>query len=292
MYCLPNRASWVGGDITADILASNLHHQNDLSLLIDVGTNGEVVLGNSDWLMACSCSAGPAFEGGEVRFGINASSGAIEKVLLTDDLDIKYKTINNAPPKGICGSGLIDTLAELFTHKVLDRNGQFKSIDTPRFKIVDDERVFIIAYANETGFDHKQDIFITETDIKNIIRTKAAVFSACFLLLKLLGYTFDDVKNIFIAGGFGNYLDTKKAIMLGLLPDVPLEKFKFIGNGSLAGSYLTLLSEAKKYEAKEIFEKLTYMELSVRNDFYNEFVSALFLPHTNLELFPSVKEIV
>ena len=292
VYCLPNRASWVGGDITADILASNLHHQNDLSLLIDVGTNGEVVLGNSDWLMACSCSAGPAFEGGEVRFGINASSGAIEKVLLTDDLDIKYKTINNAPPKGICGSGLIDTLAELFTHKVLDRNGQFKSIDTPRFKIVDDERVFIIAYANETGFDHKQDIFITETDIKNIIRTKAAVFSACFLLLKLLGYTFDDVKNIFIAGGFGNYLDTKKAIMLGLLPDVPLEKFKFIGNGSLAGSYLTLLSEAKKYEAKEIFEKLTYMELSVRNDFYNEFVSALFLPHTNLELFPSVKEIV
>jgi uncharacterized 2Fe-2S/4Fe-4S cluster protein (DUF4445 family) len=292
VYCLPSRASWVGGDITADILASDLHRQKELSLLIDVGTNGEVVLGNSDWMMACSCSAGPAFEGGEVQFGINASSGAIEKVFLTEDLEVKYKTINNKPPKGLCGSGLIDVMAELFTHKVIDRNGHFKSIDTPRLQTVDDERVFVVAYANETGFEHKKDIYITETDIKNIIRTKGAVFSACYLLLKLMKYTFDDVSNIYIAGGFGNYLDTKKSIMLGLLPDVPLEKFKFIGNGSLAGSYLVLLSEDKKVEAEEIYEKLTYMELSVRNDFYNEFVSALFLPHTNLDLFPTVKKIV
>jgi uncharacterized 2Fe-2S/4Fe-4S cluster protein (DUF4445 family) len=292
VYCLPNRASWVGGDITGDILASNLHQQKELSLLIDVGTNGEVVLGNSEWMMACSCSAGPAFEGGEVQFGINASVGAIEKVQLTEELDVKYKTIDNAPPKGICGSGLIDTLAELFTHKVIDRNGQFKSIKTPRLKIVEGEKVFIIAYAPETGFDHKIDIYITETDIKNILRTKAAVFAAGYVLLRLLGYTFNDVKNIFIAGGFGNYLDTKKAIMLGLLPDVPMKKFKFIGNGSLAGAYLVLLSQEKLAEAEKIYQKLTYMELSVRNDFYNEFVSSIFLPHTNLDLFPSVKEIV
>jgi uncharacterized 2Fe-2S/4Fe-4S cluster protein (DUF4445 family) len=292
VYCLPSRASWVGGDITGDILASNLHRQADLSLMIDVGTNGEVVLGNSEWLIACSCSAGPAFEGGEVQFGMNASSGAIEKIMLTEDLDVKYKTINNAKPKGLCGSGLIDLMAELFTHKALDRNGHFKDVDTPRLQEVDGEKVFIVVYGAETGFDHKRDIYVTEVDIKNIIRTKAAVYSACYVLLKLLNYTFDDVKNIFIAGGFGNYLDTKKAIMLGLLPDVPMKKFKFIGNGSLAGSYLTLLSEDKKAEAEEIFEKLTYMELSVSNKFYNEFVSALFLPHTNLELFPTVKKII
>lgn len=292
VYCLPCRSSWVGGDVTADILASDLHNQDKLSLLIDVGTNGEVVLGNSDWMVGCSCSAGPAFEGGEVQFGMNASLGAIEKVQLTDELDVKYKTIGNAPPKGICGSGLIDIMSELFTHKVIARNGQFKKIKSPRIKVVDGSPVFVVVFAKETGFDQKRDIYITETDIKNILRTKAAIYAACYLLLQSLGYTFDDLENIFIAGGFGNYLDTKKSIMLGLLPDVPLEKFKFIGNGSLAGAYLTLISEENKAEAEAIFEKLTYIELSVSNKFYNEFVSALFLPHTNLSLFPSVKEIL
>lgn len=292
VYCFPSRASWVGGDITADILASNLHKNKELSLMIDVGTNGEVVLGNSDWLVGCSCSAGPAFEGGEVQFGINASLGAIEKVQLTDDLDVKYKTIGNAPPKGICGSGLIDIMSELFTHKVLDKNGHFKVIDCPRLDVVDGERIFIVAYSEETGFEIKRDIFITETDIKNILRTKASIYAACYLLLKKLGYTFDDLVNIYIAGGFGNYLDTKKSIMLGLFPDVPLEKYKYIGNGSLAGSFLALIADENRKEAEDIYEKLTYIELSVSNEFYNEFVSALFLPHTNLGLFPTVKEIL
>ena len=292
VYCLPCRSSWVGGDITADILASDLHNRDKLSLLIDVGTNGEVVLGNSDWMVGCSCSAGPAFEGGEVQFGMNASLGAIEKVQLTDELDVKYKTIGNAPPRGICGSGLIDIMSELFTHKVIDKNGKFKKIKSARMKVIDGYPVFVVAFAKDTGIDQIRDIYITETDIKNILRTKAAIYAACYLLLQTLGYTFDDLENIFIAGGFGNYLDTKKSIMLGLLPDVPLEKFKFIGNGSLAGAYLTLISEENKAEAEAIFEKLTYIELSVSNKFYNEFVSALFLPHTNLSLFPSVKEIL
>jgi uncharacterized 2Fe-2S/4Fe-4S cluster protein (DUF4445 family) len=150
----------------------------------------------------------------------------------------------------------------------------------------------VVAFAEETGFEHKKDIYVTETDIKNILRTKASIFAACYLLLKTFGYTFDDVINIFIAGGFGNYLDTKKSIMLGLLPDVPLEKFKYVGNGSLAGSYLSLISEEKRLEAENIYGKMTYIELSVNTNFYNEFVSALFLPHTNIALFPSVKEIL
>jgi uncharacterized 2Fe-2S/4Fe-4S cluster protein (DUF4445 family) len=260
--------------------------------MIDVGTNGEIVLGNKEWMVGCSCSAGPAFEGGEVQFGMNASLGAIEKVQLTDHLDVKYKTIGNAAPRGICGSGLIDTLAELFTHHVIDRNGHFKELDSPRLKRVDGEPAFIVAFAEETGFEDKKDIFITETDIKNILRTKASLFAACNLLLKSLGFKFSDLANIYIAGGFGNYLDTKKSIMLGLLPDVPMEKFKYIGNGSLAGSYLALVSDDKRKETEEIYEKLTYMELSVSNEFYNEFVSALFLPHTNLGLFPTVSKLI
>ncbi len=292
VYCLPSRASWVGGDITADILASNIHRQDELSMMIDVGTNGEVVLGNKNWLISCSCSAGPAFEGGEVQFGMNASSGAIEKLQITDDLDVKYKTIGNTAPKGICGSGLIDLMSELFTHKIIDRNGHFKELNTPRIKTVDGTHIYVVVFANETGFEDKKDIFITETDIRNILRTKAAIFAACHLLLKTLGYTFNDLKNIYIAGGFGNYLDTKKSIMLGLFPDVPMEKYKFIGNGSLAGSYLALISNNKVAEAEEIYEKMTYIELSISNEFYNEFVSALFLPHTDLSLFPTVKEIL
>ena len=274
----------------AVVIAESPHIQEDIQLIVDIGTNAEILVGNREHLLSASSPTGPAFEGGEVQFGMNASLGAIEKIQLTDDLDVRYKTIGNAPPKGICGSGLIDVMAELFMHEVLDRNGQFKSIDTPRFTMMDNEPVFVIAYAKETGFEFKQDIYITETDIKNILRTKAAVYAACYVLLKSLGYSFNDLTNIFIAGGFGNYLDTKKAIMLGLLPDVPMEKFKFIGNGSLAGAYLTLLSEDRKVEAERIFEKLTYVELSVSNKFYNEFVSALFLPHTNISLFPTVKE--
>lgn len=290
VYILPCRSSYVGGDITADVLASSLHKSDKLSLLIDVGTNGEVVLGNRDWMVSCSCSAGPAFEGGEVDYGIRATRGAIEKVTLTPNLDVKFKTIGEIKPKGICGSGLIDLLAEMFTHGVIDRSGRIRDLDTPRVRNGPEGREFVVVWAKDTKID--KDMVISEVDIRNIIRTKAAVYAAAAVLLKTMSNSFDDVEQVFIAGGFGNYLDVRKSIWLGLLPDMQPEKFKFIGNGSLAGARLTMLSKKSKQEAIDIARKMTYIELSVTPTFFNEFTSAMFLPHTDIEKFPSAKELV
>ncbi|MFQ6106220.1 MAG: ASKHA domain-containing protein [Thermoplasmata archaeon] len=290
VYILPCRSSYVGGDITADVLASALHKTDKLSMLMDVGTNGEVVLGNRDWMVSCSCSAGPAFEGGEVDYGIRATVGAIEKAALTTDLDVKYSTIGNVRPKGICGTGLIDLLAELFTHGVIDRSGRIRPLDTPRIRDGPEGKEFVVVWADETKI--KKDMVITEVDIRNIIRTKAAVYAAATVLLKTMNYSFEDLEQIFIAGGFGNYLDTRKSVWLGLLPDVNPEKFRFIGNGSLAGARLTMMSKKSKQQAIDIAKKMTYIELSVTPMFFNEFTSAMFLPHTDIEKFPSAKELV
>jgi uncharacterized 2Fe-2S/4Fe-4S cluster protein (DUF4445 family) len=289
LYCMPSRSSYVGGDITADILASGLHKSSKLSLLIDVGTNGEIVLGNKDWLMACSCSAGPSFEGGEVKHGMRASTGAIEKIKIQDDLEPEYRTINNGQARGICGSGLIDLIAELILVKAIARSGQFNMIDTPRIREGEEGYEYVIEWAKNTK--NNEDIVITEVDIKNVIRTKSAVYAAASVLLNSVNKDFDDIENIYIAGGFGNFIDTGKAILIGLLPDVTLDKFNFIGNGSLAGARLALISAKHRKEAIEIFNKLTYLELSVDNKFFNEFTSAMFLPHTDISKFPSVKDI-
>lgn len=290
VYCLPGRSSYVGGDITADILATGLHKKDELSLLIDVGTNGEVVLGNKDWMVSCSCSAGPAFEGGEVDFGIRATTGAIERATLTPDLEVKYSTIGNVKPKGICGSGLIDLLAELFMHGAVNRAGQFERTDSERIREGEEGKEFVVVWAEETKI--QKDMVLTEVDIKNIMRTKAAVYAACSVLLKSMDYRFDDIERLYVAGGFGNYLDVRKSVYLGLLPDVDPDLYTFIGNGAVAGARLVLLDKGRLQQAKEIVKKMTYIELSVNPMFYDEFTSALFFPHTDLELFPSAKELL
>ncbi|UCE74710.1 MAG: DUF4445 domain-containing protein [Methanomassiliicoccales archaeon] len=315
VYCVPCRSSYVGGDITADILASGLTKKEELSLLIDVGTNGEAVMGNKEWLVSCSCSAGPAFEGVEVQHGMRASMGAIEKIALTVlpkengmEISVFYKTIGDIKPKGICGSGLIDLLAEMFIHGIIDKGGNINDLLSPRIRDGIEGKEFVVAWAHETSLGrdmiaHKKedgeivmeesegkDIVITEADIKNIIRTKAAVYASCSVLLKSMNHTFEDLDKIYIAGGFGNYIDLKKAILLGLFPDVPLKKYDFIGNGSLGGAKLALLSKDMREEAERIYKMMTYIELSVNNMFYNEFTSALFLPHTDTNLFPTVAE--
>jgi uncharacterized 2Fe-2S/4Fe-4S cluster protein (DUF4445 family) len=289
LYCIPGRSAYVGGDITADILISDMHKEDGLSLLIDVGTNGEIVLGNREWLVGCSCSAGPAFEGGEVECGSRAVRGAIEKVHVTPDFNVEYSVIGNAKPIGICGSGLIDLLGDLFRCGIIDKNGSMKDLDNGRTRGGKEGKEFVVAFAEET--DMGKDIVITEADLKNIIRTKAAIYAAASLLLKTVGYKTEDLAQIFIAGAFGNYLDARKSIMTGILPDVEIEKLKFIGNGALAGAQLVLLSKEKRKEAEDIFRKITYIDLSTNPKFFEEFTSALFLPHTDLELFPSVKKL-
>jgi uncharacterized 2Fe-2S/4Fe-4S cluster protein (DUF4445 family) len=317
VYLMPCRSSYVGGDITSDILSSGLSKKDELALLIDVGTNGEAVVGNKDWLASCSCSAGPAFEGGEVQHGMRASIGAIEKIALNvipkgneKEIKVFYKTIGDIKPKGICGSGLIDLLAEMFVHGIIDKGGSINDLPSPRIRDGTEGKEFVVAWAAETSLGRDmiaqrkedgeiemkesegKDIVITDADIKNILRTKAAVYASCSVLLKSMNKTFDDLDRIYIAGGFGNYIDLKKAILLGLFPDVPHEEYDFIGNGSWGGSRLALLSKEMREEAERVYKMMTYIELSVNNLFYNEFTSALFLPHTDLNLFPSVSEVL
>jgi uncharacterized 2Fe-2S/4Fe-4S cluster protein (DUF4445 family) len=278
-----------------------------------VGTNGEAVVGNKDWMASCSCSAGPAFEGGEVQHGMRAAVGAIEKIALTvipkgneKEIKVFYRTIGDVKPKGICGSGLIDLLAEMFVNGIIDKGGNINDISSPRVRDGAEGKEFVVAWAQETSLgkdmiaqrkddgeivmteSEGKDIVITDADIKNILRTKAAVYASCSVLLKSMNYTFEDLDRIYIAGGFGNYIDMKKAILLGLFPDVPNEKYDFIGNGSLGGSRLALLSKKMRDEAERVYRMMTYIELSVNNMFYNEFTSALFLPHTDMSMFPTV----
>lgn len=282
VYCVPGRASYVGGDITADVMLSGLHDRDELSLLIDVGTNGEVVLGNKDWMVSCSTSAGPAFEGGEVSCGMRAMDGAIDSVLIKD-YDIDLTTIGGSAPRGVCGSGLIDLVAQMFLTGHLDKKGHIQSARSERVRSSGRGMEFLV----HAG---KSDIAVTDDDIANIIRTKAAVYAGCAVLLESVDKSFDDVARIYIAGGFGSHINIPHAQLIGLLPDVPQERFEFLGNGSLGGAKLCLLSEERRQEAKKIYENMTYLDLSSSNEFFDQYSSALFLPHTDLERFPRVKE--
>jgi uncharacterized 2Fe-2S/4Fe-4S cluster protein (DUF4445 family) len=286
IYALPCRSSYVGGDVTADVIASGMSDRKEISLLIDVGTNGELVLGNESFLVSCSCSAGPAFEGGEVEFGTRAMYGAIERIWI-DDNKVHYSTIGNVRPKGICGSGLIELVAELFSNGVIDRVGKIQpDKNNIRIQAGSSGSQFVVAFKGETAIN--KDIVITDVDIQNILRTKAAVYASSNVLLKTFGYKFTDLTDVFIAGSFGNYLDIKKAITIGLLPDLPLDVFKFIGNGALGGARMVLLSRSMQDKAEEVVANMTHIELSVNSMFFKEFTSALFIPHTEIDQFPSI----
>jgi len=286
VYALPCRSSYVGGDVTADVIASGMSDRKEISLLIDVGTNGELVLGSESFLASCSCSAGPAFEGGEVEFGTRAMYGAIERIWI-DDAKVHYSTIGNVRPKGICGSGLIELVAELFSNGIIDRVGKIQSDkNNIRIQVGSSGSQFIVAFKHETAIN--KDIMITDVDIQNILRTKAAVYASSNVLLKTFGYKFTDLTDVFIAGSFGNYLDIKKAVTIGLLPDLPLDIFKFIGNGALGGARMVLLSKSMQNKAEEVVANMTHIELSVNSMFFKEFTSALFIPHTEIDQFPSI----
>jgi len=281
----------VGGDITAGMLSTPIPKEgNTTSLFIDAGTNGEIVVGNNEWLMTCACSAGPAFEGSGIKCGMPATSGAIEQLEIKENGDINYKVINGCKPKGLCGSGLVDLMAELFNHGYIDRHGKFKEQKTSDRNCQKEEGpAFLIEEAQNTFWG--KDIVITEKDISNLILTKGAIFSACSLLLKNVGIDFADIDALYIAGGFGRYLNVENAIRIGMLPDLDRDKFHYIGNSSLLGAYLVLLSEKNKHLADEIADKMTYIELNSEPRYMNEFTGSLFLPHTDMDLFPSVKKI-
>ncbi len=290
LYVMPSVAAFVGSDITAGILALGLYEKEELSLFIDIGTNGEVVLGNSDWMMCCSASAGPAFEGSDVRHGMRAAKGAIEKITITKNngsFDIEYKTIDNVKARGICGSGLLDCVANLVRTGIIDRSGKFqKSIDSQRLKETDEGLEFVIVKQEDA--DLNTDIVITQADISNLIRSKAAIYAAVSTLLKSMDMSINDIEKVYIAGGFGNYLDVRSAITIGMLPDMDHSKISFVGNTAAAGAKLALLSKDAFYAAGEVASNMTYFDLMGNNKFMDEFMSSNFLPHTNVAEFPSV----
>ncbi len=286
LACMPGVSSYVGGDITAGVLASGIDDSAQLSMLLDIGTNGEIVLGNNDWLVCCSASAGPAFEGGGTQCGMRAVEGAIQSVNISDG-KVEMATIGGVKPIGICGSGLIDIIATLFESGIIQPDGKFDmDRSAPRLKETEEGVEFVLAFGDESGTG--KDIVITEHDISNLIKSKGAVFAAATVLVRSVGYNFSDIDRIFVAGGFGNYLNIQKAITIGLLPDLPLDRFQFIGNSSVAGARIALVSNYAFEKAEAVARKMTYFELSVRPDFMNEFIAALFLPHTNQRLFPTV----
>ncbi len=286
LFAVPGVSSYVGGDIVSGVALSGMTERDGVSLFMDIGTNGEIVLGNGQWLLCASCSAGPAFEGGGIEFGTRAAPGAIEKVRINPaTLEPMVLTIGRKKPLGICGSGLIDIVAELLLAGVIDRNGKF-SVEpgTKRVRNGSNGREYVLCFASETNIE--RDIVITEIDLDNIMRTKAAVYAGCSVLLENGGLAFSDLDMVIIAGGFGHSIDVEKAIVVGLLPELPAERFRFMGNASLGGARIAAVSRGFFEKTDRVARSMTNIELSNNAQFMDEFMAAMFLPHTDGRAFP------
>jgi uncharacterized 2Fe-2S/4Fe-4S cluster protein (DUF4445 family) len=274
VICMPSPAAYVGGDVISDIINSGMDASDELSLLIDVGTNGEVALGNKDVMLVCSSSAGPAFEGGKMTSGMTAKPGAIDSFKINNN-KFEFTVIGGTVPKGICGSGLIDILAQLSLNGFIDKKGKFT--DKAKTRTIDGKKLLTIT----------KDVFVSEDDIHNAILTKAAIYSAATSLIKGLGVTMNDISSVYIAGGFGNFINTESAIAIGMLPDVPRERFVYLGNASLAGAKQALLSSSARSRIAEVFRRTTYVDLGSDPTFSDEYMSSLFIPHTDASRFPT-----
>jgi len=283
VFCLPSVASFVGGDITAGVLATGLADRERVGALIDLGTNGEIVIGNCDFLVCCSASAGPAFEGAGNASGTRARDGAVDSVQA--DGAVRWKTIGDRPPLGICGTGYISLLATLLRAGVMDKTGRFVA-GAPGVREREEALEYVLVPAERTSVE--RDIVLTQADVANLIRAKGAIYAAGSVLLRSLAMDWPDLDCIMLAGGFGENLDKDSAVAIGLLPDVPRERILFVGNTSLQGAVLAAQSAESYWKAGDIAAKMTYFELSTHPDFMNQFVSACFLPHTDAEKFPSV----
>jgi len=290
VFVFPNVGSYFGGDMVAGILASGMDQSDDICLLVDVGTNAEVVLGNKEWLVACAGAAGSALEGGVAEMGAMAGPGVIDRVAIDARKGtFKVTTIGGLPPKGICGSGLIDLVAQLFLAGMIDTRGRFvKERCGDRSKDIDGITHLVVVPAREAATG--KDITLSQTDLDRLIRSKAAMYTILTTLVGMMNIEFSDISRFYVAGTFGSYIDPRSAITIGMLPDLPLERYKGLGNTSLAGARMALLSEKARDTACRIRDRMTYIELNVNQEFMNLFSAARFLPHTDMDLFPSVKE--
>ncbi len=287
----PNIGSYVGGDITAGTLVSMIWNRPEFSLFIDLGTNGELVFGNSDFMMSCACSAGPAFEGGDISCGMRATDGAIEACTIDKEtMEPTYRVVGDpgTKPVGLCGSGIIDVISELYMTGIINPKGKFvregKRVRHDHYGMGS----YVIAFEEEAG--SAKDVEITEVDIDNFIRAKGAIFSAIRTMLSSLDFDVSMIDDVYVAGGIGSGINMQNAVNIGMFPDVPLEKFHYIGNSSLTGAYLMLLSTQAEKKTYELASNMTYMELSTVPTYMDEFVGACFIPHTDASMFPNVQQ--
>lgn len=287
----PNIGSYVGGDITAGTMVSQIWNRPEFSLFIDLGTNGELVFGNSDFMMSCACSAGPAFEGGDISCGMRATDGAIEACTIDKEtMEPTYKIVGDpgTKPVGLCGSGIIDVISELYICGIINPKGKFiregKRIKHDKYGMGS----YILAFEEEAG--SVKDVEITEVDIDNFIRAKGAIFSAIRTMLTSLDFDVSMIDDVYVAGGIGSGINMQNAVNIGMFPDIPIEKFHYIGNSSLTGAYLMLLSTPAEKKTYELASNMTYMELSTVPIYMDEFVGACFIPHTDTSMFPTVME--
>ncbi len=287
--CLPGIASYVGADITAGVVSSGMcSEEEQLTLFVDIGTNGEIVLGDCTWLISCACSAGPAFEGAGVVHGMRATAGAIEEVWVNpDDNEVMYRVIGDEKPRGICGSGLISLMAEMFAAGIVDKSGNI-DLTLPGERVREGEHgaEYVVAWGEETASG--EDIVITAVDIDNLMRAKAAIYAGFSILARSVGLTLGDVGQVLIGGAFGQYINVENAVQIGLLPDKPFDSFHFLGNTSVRGAYMALLSQDVRQRVTDVGQMMTYLELSADNTFFDEFNAAMFLPHTDESQFPTV----
>ncbi len=290
LFLYPCIASYVGGDIVAGVHACQMAKSEKISLFIDIGTNGEIVVGNKEWMVCAACSAGPAFEGGGIQYGMRASTGAIENFQIhPQTYDPMIVTIGRIKPSGICGSGLISIVSELLEAKVIDQQGKFnRSLDHPRIREGREGWEYVLAWGQDSLIG--EDIVITEVDLDNLMRAKGAMYAGYQTLLDSVGLSFDDLDRVIMAGNFGAYIDLEKAICIGLLPDVDRDKFFYLGNASMLGCQISLSDVDRFRERVEVRQLITNLELAENNEFMSYYMASLFLPHTDMSLFPSVRE--
>jgi uncharacterized 2Fe-2S/4Fe-4S cluster protein (DUF4445 family) len=287
----PQISSYVGGDIVAGVMGSGMYRTDELTLFLDIGTNAEIVIGNKDWMACAACSAGPAFEGGGIKMGMRATEGAIEDFSIDPvSFEPMNITVGNVRPKGICGSGLITIVAKMFENGVIDSAGKFKQeIDTDRIRVDRDNICeYVLAWEKDSSID--RDVVLTEIDIENLIRAKGAVYSGCITLIEEVGLTIDDIERVILAGGFGSYIDLEKAMTIGLIPETDPERVTFIGNGSLMGAKMSCLTNRIRKDVANVTKMMTSFELSETPSYMDHYMASLFLPHTDIEKFPKLKE--
>lgn len=285
----PQISSYVGGDIVAGIMGTGMYRDEELTLFLDIGTNAELVIGNRDWLACTACSAGPAFEGGGIEFGMRAAKGAIEDFSIDP---VSYEpmllTIGDTRPKGICGSGLLTMVAVMFEMGVINNSGKFnRDLGTPRIRQQNGIWEYVLAWKDETQIG--RDISLSEVDIENLIRAKGAIYSGCMTLLEEVGLTMDAIDRIILAGGFGSYIDLEKAMTIGLLPEIDPSRVTYIGNGSLQGARMSALTNTIRKDVVEVTNRMTNFELSETPSYMNNYIAAMFIPHTEIEKFPRLK---